>query len=91
MAQTFSLSYPASAHAGPITGRAYVFVARTDKQEPRLQSGADRGSEPFFGVDVEALQPGKGVNIDWNTSGFPVASLKALPPGDYYVQGLLLP
>jgi hypothetical protein len=91
LAQTFSLSYPASAHAGPITGRAYVFVARTDKQEPRLQSGADRGSEPFFGVDVEALPPGKGVNIDWNTSGFPVASLKALPPGDYYVQGLLLP
>jgi hypothetical protein len=91
LAQTFSLSYPASAHAGPITGRAYLFVARTDKQEPRLQSGADRGSEPFFGVDVEALPPGKGVNIDWNTSGFPVASLKALPPGDYYVQGLLLP
>jgi len=91
VAQTFWLSYPAGAHAGPITGRAFLFLARTDKEEPRLQSGADRGSEPFFGVDVEALPPGKAVNIDWNTPGFPVASFKELPPGDYYVQGLLLP
>jgi hypothetical protein len=91
IAQTFWLSYPASAHAGPITGRAFLFVARTDKEEPRLQSGADRESEPFFGVDVEALPPGKAVNIDWNTPGFPVESFTKLPPGDYYVQGLLLP
>ena len=90
-AQTFWLSYSAAAHAGPITGRAFLFLARTDKEEPRLQSGADRGSEPFFGVDVEALPPGKAVNIDWNTPGFPVASFKELPPGDYYIQGLLLP
>ena len=90
-AQTFWLSFPPSAHAGPVTGRAYLFVARTDKEEPRLQAGANLGSEPFFGVDVEALPPGKGVNIDWNTPGFPVASFKELPAGDYYVQGLLLP
>src|SRR5687768_14493932 len=60
-AQTFQLSYPAGTSAGPITGRAYLFIARTDKEEPRLQSGADRESEPFFGVDVEALAPGKSV------------------------------
>ncbi len=59
-AQTFQLSYPAGANAGPITGRAFLFVARTDKEEPRLQSGPDRGSEPFFGVDVEALAAGQG-------------------------------
>lgn len=90
-AQTVSLSYPASANAGPITGRAFLFVARTNKTEPRQQSGPDRGSEPFFGVDVEALPPGKAVTIDPSTLGFPLASLKQLPPGDYYVQGLLLP
>ena len=38
-AQTIQLSYPASAHAGPITGRAFVFIARTDKTEPRRQAG----------------------------------------------------
>jgi putative esterase len=91
LAQTFWLSYPTSANAGPITGRAFLFVARTNKEEPRLQSGADRGSEPFFGKDVEALPAGKRVNIDWNTPGFPVENFTKLPPGDYYVQGLLLP
>src|SRR5678816_1156562 len=75
-AQTFQLSYPAGANAGPITGRAFLFVARIDKEEPRLQSGADRESEPFFGVDVEALAPGKSVTIDPTIPGFPLASLR---------------
>ena len=90
-AQTFQLSYPAGANAGPITGRAFLFVARTDKEEPRLQSGPDRGSEPFFGVDVEVLAAGKAVTIDPTVLGFPVASLKQLPAGDYFVQGMILP
>jgi len=90
-AQTFHLSYPAGTNAGPITGRAFLFVARTDKEEPRLQSGADAGSEPFFGVDVNALAPGKTVTIDPTVLGFPVASLKQLPAGDYFVQGMLVP
>ena len=91
LAQTFQLSYPASANAAPITGRAFLFVARTDKEEPRLQSGPDRESEPFFGVDVDALAPGKTVTIDPRVLGFPVASLGQLPAGDYYVQGMILP
>lgn len=90
-AQTFRLSYPASVHAGPITGRAYLFIARTNESEPRRQSGASRTSEPFFGVDVEALAPGQAVTFDKSVLGFPVASLDRLPPGEYYVQGLLVP
>ena len=57
-AQTVRLSFPATVSAGPITGRAYLFVARDDKSEPRRQSGSFRESEPFFGVDVSALKPG---------------------------------
>jgi hypothetical protein len=90
-AQRVTLSFPASAHAGPVTGRAYLFVSRTDRQEPRLQSGATRRSEPFFGVDVDALAPGAPVTFDAAVPGFPVASLAGLPPGEYFVQGLLLP
>ena len=90
-AQAFRLSFPEGTHAGPITGRAYLFVARRDKEEPRQQSGASRGSEPFFGVDVSALAPGRTITIDPSVLGFPVASLKQLPAGDYFVQGLLLP
>jgi hypothetical protein len=90
-AQTIRLSYPASADPGPITGRAFVFIARTDKIEPRRQAGTSRSSEPFFGVDVSALEPGKPVTIDPSVPGFPVASLDRLPAGEYFVQGMLLP
>ena len=90
---TFRLSYPAGAVAGTarITGRAYLFISRTDRAEPRLQSGSSRRSEPFFGVDVEALAAGATVTIDAGAPGFPLASLKDLPAGEYYVQGLLVP
>jgi hypothetical protein len=42
-------------------------------------------------VDVEGLAPGGTVAIPATTAGFPVATLGALPPGEYVVQGLLLP
>ncbi len=90
-AQVVRLSYPASAAAGPITGRAYVFVARTDRTEPRQQAGARRTSEPFFGVDVEALRPGQPVTFDTTVLGYPLESLKQLPAGEYFVQGMLVP
>ena len=90
-AQVFRLSYPTGREAGPVTGRAFLFVARTDAREPRLQSGASRGSEPFFGVDVEAITPGTTITIDPSVPGFPVASLRQLPAGEYFVQGLFLP
>src|SRR5207245_2958073 len=43
---------------------------------------------PFFGVDVSALAPGAVAAIDGATLGYPVASLKDIPAGDYYVQAL---
>ncbi|MFZ0552873.1 MAG: hypothetical protein WAM21_18915, partial [Steroidobacteraceae bacterium] len=33
----FELSFPAGTHAGPITGRVFVFVSRSATPEPRLQ------------------------------------------------------
>ncbi|MDF1504934.1 alpha/beta hydrolase-fold protein [Roseisolibacter sp. H3M3-2] len=90
-AQSFRLSFPAATHAGPVTGRAFLFVARRGEPEPRLQAGSRRGSEPFFGVDVEGLAPGRAVEIDAATPGFPLATLKQLPAGEYYVQGMILP
>jgi hypothetical protein len=90
-AQTFRLSFPASARTEQVTGRAFLFVARTDKPEPRQQSGSFRESEPFFGIDVTSLRPGATVPFDASVPGFPVSSLDKLPAGDYYVQGMLVP
>lgn len=90
-AQSITLNLPAATAAAAVTGRAFVFVSRTDRTEPRLQAGARRGSEPFFGLDVEQLAPGRSVTIDTSVLGFPLSSLAHLPPGEYFVQGLLLP
>lgn len=89
--QSVSVSFPSSLRAEPITGRAFVFLSRTDRREPRLQSGAQASSEPFFGVDVDALKPGAKVTFDARVPGFPVASLKDVPAGEYHAQVLILP
>jgi len=84
---TFEITVPASAHSDPITGRVYVMIARAADREPRLQIG--RTGEPFFGRDIEQLQPGAIATIDASDLGWPVGSLKDLPAGEYYVQGFV--
>jgi hypothetical protein len=88
-AQQFEVSFPASAHAQPITGRVFVFLSRDSVPEPRFQAGGYSASVPFFGVDVGALAPGGTAVVDAHTLGFPLASLKDVPAGDYYVQALI--
>lgn len=83
----FEISFPASAHAQPITGRVYLMLSRTNDREPRLQIG--RTGVPFFGRDVEKLAPGQAAMIDETDLGSPVESLKDIPAGDYYVQGFV--
>jgi hypothetical protein len=83
----FRISYPGSVHEGPLTGRAYVMISRTNEREPRLQIG--RTGVPFFGVDFENLAPGESVAIDEFDLGSPVPSLAEIPPGEYFVQAFL--
>ncbi|MGC2674102.1 MAG: alpha/beta hydrolase-fold protein, partial [Candidatus Acidiferrum sp.] len=85
----FEVSFPAVVHAGAITGRVFVVVSTKDKPEPRLTAGSWGDSGPLFGVDVNALAPEQDAVIDANTPGAPVRSLRAIPPGDYYVQAIL--
>jgi hypothetical protein len=82
----FEIRFPASIHSGPITGRAFVIVTRDNSHEPRFQVGARYMGAPFFGVDIDQLQPGAAAVIDASTLGYPVRSLRELPAGDYYVQ-----
>jgi len=85
----FEVSFPASVHAGAITGRVFVVVSTTDKPEPRLQAGSLGDAGPFFGADVNALAAEKSAVIDASTPGSPVKSLRDVPAGDYYVQALV--
>jgi hypothetical protein len=83
----FEITFPASAHAGPITGRVFVMIARKDDREPRLQVG--RLGAPFFGRDVIALKPGQAATIDASDLGTPVDSVRDIPAGDYFVQAMV--
>ena len=83
----FEIFFPPSAHAGPITGRVYVMISNTNKEEPRLQ--ISRTGVPFFGRDVQQLAPGQAAVIDSTDLGSPIESLTSLPAGDYFVQALI--
>lgn len=87
-AARFEVSFPASVHASPITGRAFVVVTRTNELEPRIQMLSE-ATPPFFGKDVSALAADQVVAFDETTAGYPLRSLKDLPEGDYYVEALL--
>jgi hypothetical protein len=86
--QRFEISIPASVSDQPLTGRVFVMISRRDNPEPRLQVGFWNQTTPFFSADVERLSPGTPAVIDGKNLGYPVQSLKEIPPGDYFVQAL---
>jgi len=64
---------------------AYYFNAPRGTE----QSGYGLDYCPFFGKDVEALEPGQRETIGEDILGHPFSSLKDIPPGEYYVQAVL--
>jgi len=70
------VSFPASVHAGPITGRVFI-TPGTNGQ--------------LFGADVGNLRPDSTAIVDDSAVGFPILSLKDLPAGDYSVKAILCP
>jgi hypothetical protein len=83
------ISFPASSHAGPITGRVFVAIAQSDRTEPIQQIGSYTGQTAFFAADIDQLAPGRAAAIDGATLGYPADNLKSVPVGDYYVQALV--
>jgi hypothetical protein len=84
----FEISFPASAHAGPMTGRLFLMISRTDEPEVRLQ-GTWVPSPEIIAVNVNGLRPEESVLVDGSALGTPLRSLNDVPDGDYYVQAVL--
>ncbi|MEA3421316.1 MAG: hypothetical protein U9Q97_06535, partial [Acidobacteriota bacterium] len=80
----FEISFSSGVHSELVTGRVYVMISKNERREPRFQVG--RGV-PFFGKDIKDLKPEEGVIIDEDVFGYPLESIKDIPPGEYYVQG----
>lgn len=90
-AQRVEIALDRSVAQSAVVGRVFVFFAKNENREPRLQAGSYGGSVPFFGSDVEQWRPGTSTAIGVGTLGFPYESLASLPAGDYYVQAMLEP
>jgi len=75
--------------ARPLDGRLILLIATDDRTEPRFQLSDGPETAQAFGLDVEGLAPGAAATFDASVFGYPLESLASLPPGDYYVQGLL--
>lgn len=82
----FEIRVTPAAHAGPITGRAYVAISRTSTAERGPIAQAGENGVPIFAVDIDALAAGRAVTIDSRAFGHPVQSLRDIPPGEYWVQ-----
>jgi hypothetical protein len=80
----FEISFSAAARGEAVTGRVYVAISRTNDRQPIQQ--ADSTGSPLFGRNVDALKPGATAVIDADDLGHPVASLRDIPAGDYWVQ-----
>jgi hypothetical protein len=90
-ATTFSVSFPASVGEAPVDGHVILLLSKDMTREPRthVEEGEMLAVPYVFGLDVDALAPGRAVVLDDHAFGWPAAHLSAVPTGDYYVQAVL--
>ncbi|MFY9852456.1 MAG: hypothetical protein WAK26_01105 [Terracidiphilus sp.] len=88
-AQSFSVTFPKEISAQPLDGRLLLCLSTDPSDEPRNQIDDTMNSQIVFGLTVDGWQPEKLAVVDATASGYPVRSLKDVPPGEYYVQAVL--
>ena len=85
----FAVSFPKEKSATPLDGRVLLIVSTDGSAEPRTQVGIGLRTQQIFGVDVDALAPGKAAIVDATVLGYPLESLARIPRGTYFVQAVL--
>ena len=88
-APRFLLSFPKERSSAALDGRLLLILSTDPSAEPRMQINGSPKTQMIFGIDVDALKPGQSAVIDASAFGYPVRSLSAIKPGEYYVQALL--
>jgi len=86
----FAVTFPWLRSAQPVDGRVLLFVSDDGRSEPKSQSDQYRANStrPIFGLDVDNLHPNEPAIIDESAFGWPVRSIRDIPPGEYFVQAL---
>ncbi len=89
LAQSFTVSLPKERSAKALDGRLLLLLSTDNSAEPRMQIDDTPRSQLIFGTNVEALAPGAVAIVDASAFGYPIRSLKEVPPGEYTVQAVL--
>ncbi|HEY6385617.1 MAG TPA: hypothetical protein VIX91_08045, partial [Candidatus Acidoferrum sp.] len=85
-----AISFDSKLSPTPLDGRVYIVISTTNEPEPRTQILEEEvQSQQIFGADVDALAPGQNAIIADDALGYPTGNFRDLPPGDYWVQGVL--
>jgi len=84
----FAVTLSPALNTGKVTGRLIVVISLTNRSSELSQMNSVTNPSPFFGADVSAWKPGtiKKLAHSQSVIGYPLASLPALPAGDYFVQ-----
>jgi hypothetical protein len=88
-AQTVTVSFPPAQASKALDGRMLFLLSNDPSEEPRMQVDDTMRSQMVFGVTVHGLKPGETVTIDGSAAGYPIGSIKDVPPGDYTAQAVL--
>jgi hypothetical protein len=88
---SFAVSFPTSRSAAPLDGRVILLLSRDLTREPRAHVSPEEplASPYIFGVNVEAMAPGRSITVDVSAFGWPARRLANVPTGDYLVQAVL--
>jgi hypothetical protein len=88
-APRFAVHFGRALGDAPVDGRLLVMLSTEKDGEPRFQIRENPRTQQIFGVDVEGLAPGQEAVVDDKALGYPLESLKLVPPGKYRIQALL--
>ncbi|MGA9544114.1 MAG: hypothetical protein WBQ85_11115 [Candidatus Sulfotelmatobacter sp.] len=88
-AAVFSVSFPKSRSDKALDGRILLILSTDASDEPRMQINDTPKTQIIFGIDVDNMLPGQVRIVDASAAGYPIKSLRDVPPGEYFVQAVL--
>ena len=88
-AVVFSVSFPKGRSDKALDGRILLILSTDASDEPRMQINDTPKTQIIFGIDVDNMLPGQVRIVDASAAGYPIKSLRDVPPGEYFVQALL--
>ena len=88
-AQTITVRFPAARSPKPLDGRLLLLLSNDPSAEPRMQIDDSPRSQMVFGVTVDGWKPDSPLTVGDSAQGYPRASLKEVPAGEYTIQAVL--